>query len=93
MTKLPIDLALKTMTSKVSVGAHERLKDLAAKHDAKIQDVLSACLLHMPEDLLVRILAEQQAVLDKLPKPVRNMLRHADQLTDADRAMLREILG
>jgi hypothetical protein len=93
MTKLPIDLSLRTMTAKVSVGAHERLKQLADKHHAKMQDVLSACLLHMDEDRLVEILDAQEAAVDGLPKAVKAMLRNVDKLSDAERALLKDILG
>jgi hypothetical protein len=93
MTKLPIDLPMRTMTAKVSVGAHERLKALAEKHGFLIQDVLSACLLHMPEVQLVELLKTQKERVDALPKAVRGMLRNLEKLSDAERAMLRDILG
>lgn len=93
MKKLPIDLPLRTMTSKVSIGAHERLKQLAAKHGARMSDVLSACLLHMPEEELVRILAEQGRALDALPKSVKGLMRNLDKLDDAEKKMLRDVLG
>jgi hypothetical protein len=93
MTKLPIDLPLKTMTAKVSVGAHDRLKALADKHKLKMQDVLSACLLHMPEDQLVAILKIQEERLAALPPALRQMLKNIDQLSPADRQSLRDILG
>ena len=93
MTKLPIDLPLKTMTAKVSIAAHDRLKELADKHDARMSDVLSACLLHMDETYLATILALQKEMIDRLPKAVKGMLRNVDKLSDEDRALLRDILG
>lgn len=91
--KLPIDLPIKTMTTKVSVAAQDRLKLIAKSHGFKIQDVLSACLLHMPEDDIVRIVEDQQAIIAKLPKSVRALLKDADNLSDADREMLRDLLS
>jgi hypothetical protein len=93
MTKLPIDLPLKTMTAKVSVGAHARMKELSDKHCIKMQDVLSACLLHMPEAQLLSIIETQKERLAAMPPAVRKMLKNIDTLSDADRAMLRDILG
>lgn len=90
---LPIDLSMKTMTNKVSVGAYDRLRELAEKHGFKIQDVLSACILHMPEDKLVKVLTEQQKKLDNLPKPMKAMLKNIDKLSEKDRAMLRDMLS
>lgn len=90
---LPIDLSMKTMTNKVSVGAYDRLRELAEKHGFKIQDVLSACILHMPEDKLVKVLTEQQKKLDTLPKPMKAMLKNIDKLSEKDRAMLRDMLS
>lgn len=90
---LPIDLSMKTMTNKVSVGAYDRLRELADKHGFKIQDVLSACILHMPEDKLVKVLTEQQKKLDTLPKPMKAMLKNIDKLSEKDRAMLRDMLS
>lgn len=93
MKKLPIDLPVKSMTSKVSVGAQEHLRELAKKYDARISDVLSACILHMPEDRLAQVLAEQKKALEGLPKSVKGLLRNADSLTDEERAMLRDVLS
>lgn len=93
MTRLPIDLSLKTMTAKVSVGAHARLRHLSEKHHAKMQDVLSACLLHMEEDKLVEILDAQEAAWDALPRSVQIMLRNVDKLSDDEKKLLKDILG
>lgn len=90
---LPIDLPLRTMTSKVSLGAHERLKRLAEKTGARMSDVLSACLLHMPEAELERILAEQKKAVDGLPKSVKGLMRNLDRLSDQEREMLRQLLS
>lgn len=92
MTKLRIDLAIKTMTTKVSVAAQARLKELAEKHGFLVQDVLSACLLHMPEDLLVRILTEHRTALDQLPKATKAVLKNLDKLTDAEREEIKKLL-
>jgi hypothetical protein len=90
---LPIDLPLRTMTSKVSLGAHERLKKLAGEHGARMSDVLSACLLHMPEAQLAKILAEQKKAIDNLPKSVKGLMRNMDKLSEAEKKMLRDLLG
>jgi hypothetical protein len=92
MTKLQIDLPIKTMTTKVSHGAHARLKHLSEKHGFLIQDVLSACLLHMPEDELVRILTQHKVALDALPKAARAVLKNLDALSDEERAELKKLL-
>lgn len=91
--KLPIDLPIKSMTTKISVGAHDRLKDLADKHGVRISDVISACILYMPEDKLAQVLADQKIVLDALPKSVKGLLRNVDKMTDEERVMLRGILS
>jgi hypothetical protein len=80
------------MTAKVSVGAHERLKALSTKLDAKMQDVLSACLLHMTEEQLIAILAEQKAKLDELSPTVRRLLKNIDHLSSDEREFLRDSL-
>ncbi len=92
MKKLPIDLPLKTMTTKISVAAHERLKALAEKYDARISDVLSASLLHIEETKLERILADQKSAVDALPKSVKGVMRNAEKLTAEEREMIRKIL-
>lgn len=90
--KLLIDLPLRTMTSKVSLDAHARLKALAKKYSARMSDVLSACILHMPEEELARIITEQKRAVDGLPKDVKGLLRNLDKLDDEQKKMLRELL-
>ncbi len=93
MKRLPIDLSLKTVSTKVSVKAWERAQELKQKHDVRLSDVVSACLLHMPEDILTDIFKEQQAIVDALPRAVKGLLGNIDKLDDAQRAMLRDILS
>lgn len=81
------------MTSKVDPAAKERLRQMAAATGARMQDVLSAALLFVPQDLLAEKLKEREAQLSALPKPLQNLLKHIDQLSDEDRAMLKEVLG
>lgn len=90
--KLLIDLPLQTMTSKVSPDAHARLKMLAKKYSARMSDVLSACLLHMSEKELARILVEQKRAVDGLPKDVKGLLRNMNKLDDEQKKLLRELL-
>lgn len=92
-TKLPIDLPIKSMTTKVSVGAQERVKLIATSHGFKLQDVISACLLHMPENDIVRIVEAQQKAVGRLPKAVKGLLRNVDKMTDEEREMLKDILS
>lgn len=92
-TDLPIDLPTKTLSAKVSVNALKRLKRIASEHKLKIQDVISVCLLHMPEDEIVRIVSEQEASLESLKPEVRSILRKVDGMSDEDRRTLREILS
>jgi cupin superfamily acireductone dioxygenase involved in methionine salvage len=92
MKKLQIDLPIQSMTNKVSVAAHTRLKHLAEKHGFLIQDVLSACLLHMPEDELVRILTEHKEALEEMPAAAKAVLKNLDSLTKADREALKKLL-
>jgi ABC-type transporter Mla subunit MlaD len=47
----------------------------------------------MDEDRLVEILDAQEAAVDGLPKAVKAMLRNVDKLSDAERALLKDILG
>lgn len=90
---LPIDLPVRSMTTKISVGAQARLKERAAEHGVRMSDVLSACVLYMDEDRLAEILAEQKAVLDSLPKWAKGLLRNVETLSDEEREMLREIFS
>lgn len=92
-TKPPIDLVIKTMSCKVSAGAQERLKDISERNNLKIQDVISACLLYMPEDKIVSILQQQSAALQQLSPEAISMLRKIDKLSDAERSLLRDQLS
>lgn len=91
--KPPIDLVIKSMSCKVSAGAQERLKRIADDNGLKIQDVLSVCLLYMPEDEIVRIIEQQSAALQQLSPEAQSMLRKIDKLSDAERSLLREQLS
>jgi beta-phosphoglucomutase-like phosphatase (HAD superfamily) len=93
MKKLPIDLPLKTMTTKVSVGAYERVRLLAKQHGVRVSDALSACILHMPEDKLAQVLAEQKATLDALPKHVKGLMQVIDKLDDEQKALIQDALN
>lgn len=91
--KLLIDLPLRTATTKISLGAYERWKKLAEKYGARMSDVISACLLHMPEEELARILVEQKKAVDGLPKAVKGLMRNLDKLSDDERDMLKKLLS
>lgn len=93
MKRLPIDLSLKTVTTKVSTKAWERAQLLKEKHGVRLSDIVSACLLYMPDEELDRIVKEQSEAVEALPKVVRGMLRNLDRLSDEDRAALRDILS
>ena len=90
--KLPIDLPIKTMTSKVSVEAHARRRMIANSHGFLLQDVLSVCLLHMPEDDIVKLLEEQARILDGMPKSVRAVLKYAEGMSYEQRQMMSDAL-
>lgn len=92
MKRLPIDLSLKTVTTKVSNAAWDRAQELKTKFDCRLSDIVSVCLLYMPEDEIANIIAEHNAAVEKLPKQMRSLLRNIDQLSDDDRAMLRDLL-
>ncbi|MEE3153952.1 MAG: hypothetical protein VX309_00300 [Pseudomonadota bacterium] len=92
MKRLPIDLNLVTKTTKVSAAAWDRAQELKQKHDVRLSDIVSACLLYMPEDLLEKIVKEQTEVLDNLPKPIIGLLRNVDKLSDDEIEMIRSIL-
>lgn len=92
MKRLPIDLSLKTVTTKVSNAAWDRAQELKAKHDCRLSDIVSACLLYMPEEEIARIIAEQDEAVERLPKPVRALLRNIDKLTEDERAMIRDLM-
>jgi len=90
---LPIDLPLKTVSTKVSVKAWDQAHVFAKEYEVRISDVLSACLLHMPPEKLREILQRQAEVLDSLPKVVRGVMRHAPTLSDDEKKLLREALA
>lgn len=92
MKKLPIDLALKTVTTKVSVGAWEHAQDLKVRVGCRLSDVVSAALLLLTTERLQAIMNLQQKALADLPKPVQALLKNIDQLSDADRQALRDLL-
>jgi len=89
----PIDLTVTTMTVKVSCGAQERLRKIAKDNNLNIQDVVSVCLLHMPEREIVRIAEQQKAALEQLSPEARAMLRKMNKLSEGERALLRGILA
>lgn len=93
MKRLPIDLSLKTVTTKVSVNAWERAQRLKESYGVRLSDVISAALLHIPEGDLARIFKEQSAAVDKLPRAIRAMLQNVDKLSEEERQTLRDILG
>lgn len=93
MKKLPIDLPVKSVTTKVSPEAWERAQQLKDKFGARLSDVLSACLLYMPEEKLKKILQDQNEAVNNLPKSVIGTMRNIDKLSDEEKQMLRDILG
>lgn len=93
MNRLPIDLSLKTVTTKVSVPAWDRAQELKDKFDCRLSDIVSACLLYMSEEELEKIMTQQAAAVNALPKSVRGLLRNLDKLSDEERTMLRDLLG
>lgn len=93
MTDLKLELALKTVTTKVAPSAWDRAQALKEKTGKRLSDIVSVCLLYMPEAELERILAEQDAAVEKLPKSVKGLLRNLDKLGDAERQMLRDVLS
>lgn len=93
MTDLKLELTLKTVTTKVTPAAWDRVDELAKKMGVRKSDIVSACLLFMPEEELARILAEQAAAVGKMPKFVQGLLRNMDKLGDAERKILRDVLS
>lgn len=93
MTDLPIQLTLKTVSTKVAPAAWDRVDALAAQFGARKSDIVSACLLFMPEAEIKRVLDEQAAAMDALPKPVRGLLRHIDKLDAKQRQLVIEALS
>lgn len=92
MKKLPIDLKLRTVTTRVSVAAWDRAQALKKEFGCSLQDVLSAALLYIDADQLRRIMNSQAAALAELPPSVRALLKDLDQLSAADRKALRALL-
>ncbi len=92
MTRLPVDLALQTVTVKVSKDAWERAQKLKSKFGVRLSDVVSVALLYIPETDMERVLNEQKTLVDNLPKSVRGMLRDVDKLSPAERKAIRDIL-
>lgn len=83
MSDLPVELALKTVSTKVAPSAWERVDQIASKLGCRKSDVVSIALLFMDEDAIRAKLEEQARALNALPKAVRGLLRHMDKL-DAD---------
>jgi bisphosphoglycerate-dependent phosphoglycerate mutase len=92
MKKLPIDLPLKTVTTKISVAAEQRAQELKKELGCRLSDVYSAALLYADVALLRRIMDDQKVALDALPKSVQAVLKNLDKLSDADRKALRDLL-
>lgn len=93
MNRPPIDLRLKTVTTKIAPSAWDRAQALKELYGVRLSDIVSACLLFMPEEELGALLARQKSAVDGLPKPIRGMLRNIDKLTDDEKAFLKEILS
>ena len=84
MRRIPIDLSMTTKTTKVSVKAWDRVLEIKERHDVRVSDIVSACLLYMPEDELEKILKQQADAIDSLPKSVKGMLRNLDRISDEE---------
>jgi hypothetical protein len=93
MTNIPLELALKTVSTKVTPAAWERAQALKDKTGKRLSDVVSACLLYMPEDKLIEILEQQDKAVAALPRSVRGMMRDADKLSDDEKKMLIDMLS
>ena len=92
MTKPLIGLALTTKTTKVTPEAWERANALKDELGCRLSDIVSACLLFMPSDELKRIIAENQAAIDKLPRAVVGAMRNVDKMSAAEKKMLIDVL-
>jgi hypothetical protein len=92
MKKLPIDLPLRTVTTKVTVGAWKRAQELKAKVGCRLSDVISAAIYLLDEQQLRAIMDQQAAALAELPKPIQSLLKDLDKLSDEDRKTLRAFL-
>jgi hypothetical protein len=82
MRKLPIDLPLKTVTTKVSVGAWDHAQKLKQLVGCRLSDVVSAALLTLTSDQLRAIMNLQNKSLAELPKSVQALLKDLDNLSD-----------
>jgi predicted RecB family endonuclease len=92
MRKLPIDLPLKTITTKISVAAEKRAQLLKKQLGCRLSDVYSACILYADVALLKKIMDDQKVALDALPKSVQSVLKDLDKLSAEDREALRNLL-
>lgn len=93
MSDLPIELALKTVSTKVAPSAWDRVDQLSSKLGCRKSDIVSIALLFMDEDVIKAKLEEQASALDKLPKAVRGLLRHMDKLDAEQRKLVIEALS
>lgn len=92
MKKLPIDLKLRTISTRVSVAAWDRAHSLKKELGCSLQDVLSAALLYIELATLQRVMKSQRAALEALPASVKAILKDLDQLSVEDRKALRALL-
>lgn len=92
MKKLPIDLPLRSVSTKVSVAAWERAQFLKDQLGCRLSDVVSAALLYIDNATLEKVMADQKAAIDALPKPIRTLLKDLDSLSPEDRAALKDLL-
>lgn len=90
---LKLELALRTVTTKVTPAAWDRAQRLKDKTGKRLSDIISVCLLFMPEDELIQILDEQDTMINAMPKAIRGFLRNADRLSEEERKMLMGILS
>jgi hypothetical protein len=90
--KLPIDLKLRTISTRVSVAAWDRAHALKKELGTSLQDVLSAALLYIDVKTLKRVMENQRAALEELPPSVKAILKDLDQLSAEDRKALRDLL-
>lgn len=87
-----IDLTVKPVNIKLSVAAHARAKDIAARHGLKLQDVFSAALMEMPEADLVAACRERAAQTANLPKAIRGVLAQAHRMSPEDKQKIIDAL-
>lgn len=93
MKKLPIDLPLRTVTTKVTVGAWKRAQDLKVAVGCRLSDVISAAIYMLDEQKLRAVIEQQERAMSELPKPTLALLKNIDQLSEADRKTLRDLLN